>query len=67
MANCSCTYSSRRICHLSTFRRFAHTAYVHIHILYFFLSRHKQLNGDLKDISFLVLAVHEQVALMSSS
>ena len=67
MANCSCTYSSRRICHLSTFRRFAHTAYVHIHILYFFFSRHKQLNGDLKDITFLVLAVHEQVALMSSS
>ena len=28
---------------------------------------HKQLNGDLKGITLVMLAVHEQVALMSSS
>ena len=30
-------------------------------------SHHKQLNCDLKGITFVVLAVHEKVALMSSS
>ena len=30
--------------------------------IYFFCSDHKQLNGDLKDITFMILAVHEQVA-----
>ena len=50
--------------HLYTFRRFAHTACV---LIYFFCSHHKQLNGDLKGITFAMLAVHEQVALMSSS
>ena len=34
--------------------------------VYFSCSHHKQLNGDLKGITFVVLAVHEQVALMSS-
>ena len=27
----------------------------------------KKLNGNLKDITFVMFAVHEQVALMSSS
>ena len=53
------------MCHLSTFTRFAHTALCS-HI-YFLCSHHKQLNGDLKGITFVVLAVHEEVVLMSSS
>ena len=48
----------------STFRHFVHTASV---LLYTSFSHHNQLNGDLKGITFAVLAVHEQVALMSSS
>ena len=32
-----------------------------------FFFNHKQLNGDSEGISFVMLAVHEQVALMSSS
>ena len=28
-------------------------------------SQHKHLNGNLKDIAFVMLAVHEQVVLMS--
>ena len=35
--------------------------------IYIFWSRHKQLNGDLKGIIFVIHAVHELVALMSSS
>ena len=35
--------------------------------LNFFCSQHNQLNSDLKGIMFVMLAVHEQVALMSSS
>ena len=30
-------------------------------------SRHKQLDGDLKGINFVILAVQEQEALMRSS
>ena len=30
-------------------------------------SHSKQLNGDLKGITFVMFAVHEQVSLMSSS
>ena len=51
------------ICHLSTFRRFAHCLSSRI---YFSCSHHKQLNGDLNGIPFVMLAVHAQVALMSS-
>ena len=35
--------------------------------IYFLCSHNKQLNGDLKGITFVVTAVHEQIALMSSS
>ena len=35
--------------------------------MYFCCSHHKQLNSDLKGITFVVLAIHEQVAPMSSS
>ena len=41
--------------------------YTYIYLYYFFCSHHKQLNDDLKGITFMMLAVHEQVALMSSS
>ena len=34
---------------------------------HFFCSHHKQLNGELKHITFVMLAVNEQVALISSS
>ena len=36
-------------------------------LIYFCFSHHKQLNGNLKGITFVVLAVHEQVVLMNSS
>ena len=32
----------------------------------FCCSRHKQLNGNLKDITLVMLTIHEQVALISS-
>ena len=35
--------------------------------IYIFWSHHKQLNGDLKGIILVIHAVHELVALMSSS
>ena len=50
------------------------TGRVHCHItsclcshIYFFCSHHKQLNGHLNGITFVVLIVHEQVPLMSFS
>ena len=43
------------------------TIYIyHIYIyIYIPRSQHKHLNGNLKDIAFAMLAVHEQVVLMS--
>ena len=52
------------LCHLSIFRRFAHYLCCRI---YFSCSLHKQLNGDLKSITFVMLVVYKQVALGSSS
>ena len=52
------------ICHLSVFRCFAHCLNSHIYLP---CSHHKQLNFELKGIIFVMLAVHEQVGLMSSS
>ena len=40
-----------------------HRLYSHI---YFSCNPQKQLNGDLIGITFVMLAIHEQVALMSS-
>ena len=39
------------ICHLSTFRRFPHCYCSHIYF-------HKKLNDDLKDVNFVMLAIH---------
>ena len=52
------------ICHPSKFRWFAHCLSFHMH---FFCGHRKQLNCDLKSISFVMLAVCEEVVLMSSS
>ena len=45
--------------------------YIYIYILFMLQdihsSHYKHLYGDLKGITFVMLAVHEQVALMSSS
>ena len=51
------------ICHLSPFRRFENCLCSHISLS---SSHHKQLNGDLKGITLLKLAFHEQVVMSSS-
>ena len=52
-------------------RHLSYTALICIHCLCshicFSCSHHKQLNGDLKGITFVVLVVHEQVAPLRSS
>ena len=52
------------ICRLSILRRFAHCLCPH---KYFSCSHHKQLNGNFKGKTFMILAANEQAALMSSS
>ena len=52
------------MCHLSKIRCFKHSACGHIYIFHFF--NHKQLNHNSEGISFVMLAVHEQVVVMSS-
>ena len=41
--------------------------YIYIYIYILYISPQAQLNGDLKGIPFVMLAVHEEVALMSFS
>ena len=52
------------IYHFSTFRRFQHCLCSHI---YFSCSHHKQLNGFLEGMAFVMLVAHEEIALISSS
>ena len=52
---------------MSSFNIQTFSTYCLFSLLYFSYTHYKQLNGDLKGITFVVLAVHEQVALMSSS
>ena len=52
------------IYHFSTFRRFQHCLCSHI---YFSCSHHKQLNGYLEGMTFVMLVAHEEIALISPS
>ena len=57
---CICKY----ICKIVIYIYYIYISYICIYI-YIPWSQHKHLNGNLKDIAFAMLAVHEQVVLMS--
>ena len=63
------TFNSAVVCAYAIFQHLdiLHTLLVFLIYSHFFCSHHKQLNGDLKHITLVMLAVNVQVALISSS